>query len=164
VEVWNDYANIIFADGACDNIITKNGGWSYILLYKNGQIEIQESGFEVKTTNNRMELTAVIKGLQKIKDLNLPGKTLVLSDSLITINGVSRIWKRKKNLDLWNELDEINSIVQAQFTWIKGHSGLEYNEKCDDLAEVSCNLQQSYSNIIYRSNHLLLKEILRYVN
>jgi ribonuclease HI len=178
VNIWDKYSNILFTDGACDNVITKKGAWSYILLYNQGRIEIQESGFETKTTNNRMELTAVIKGIQKIKELNLQGKTLVLSDSLITVRGASYIWERKnknkyrnkknkhekKNLDLWNKLDKINFIIQARFIWIKGHSGLEYNEKCDDLAEVSYNLQQSYSRNIRRPNSIPLKEILPYVD
>jgi ribonuclease HI len=163
VNIWDKYSNILFTDGACDNVVTKKGAWSYILLYNQGKIERQESGFETKTTNNRMELTAVIKGIQKIKELNLQGKTLVLSDSLLTINGASRIFRKKKNIDLWRQLYDLN-YSQVRYFWIKGHSGLEYNEKCDDLAEISCNWQQSYSCNIRRPNSIPLKEILPYVD
>lgn len=122
------------------------GGWAYILRYKDAVKEAY--GSEHLTTNNRMELRAIIEGLKAIK---FPCKVNLISDSEYVLNGV-RNWigeggkictygrgktKKIKNLDLWLELTEAARIHTLAGQWIKGHSGYADNEKCDVLATLA---------------------------
>ena len=131
----------IYSDGSC---IGNHGpgGWAAIILEKNKKKEI--FGGEKITTNNRMELTAVIKALNLIKN---ESKISIYSDSKYIINGITiwmKNWKKNnwktsnkkivKNKDLWNLLDKICKIHQVNWNWIKGHSGHELNERVDYLA------------------------------
>ena len=110
-----------------------------------GEHERELSGGEEHTTNNRMELTAVIKGLAALKE---PCEVIVTSDSKYVVDGIekgwARSWKRngwkkadKKpalNSDLWDELLSLLDIHKVKFSWIKGHAGHPENERCDELA------------------------------
>tara|TARA_Y100000389_G_scaffold198247_1_gene234402 strand:+ start:2725 stop:3111 length:387 start_codon:yes stop_codon:yes gene_type:complete len=118
----------IFTDGSCLNN-PGNGGWAFVVI-KNDKIKVISSGAEKTTTNNRMELTAVIKALEhnKKKNVNL------YSDSKLTINCAKGIWKRKANLDLWKEYDSVSSNVIINYVWVKAHNGNVYNELVDKLA------------------------------
>lgn len=115
------------------------GGWGAIL--KCGTICKELSGGEVLTTNNRMELTAVIEGLEAIKWEN--AKVVVTSDSKYVVDAVTKGWldgwlrtgfKGKKNPDLWTRFHEIYRRHRVSFEWVKGHAGHHENERCDELA------------------------------
>ena len=132
----------IYTDGACSGNPGK-GGWGAVLIYKNTEKEI--SGYEKETTNNRMELTAVIMALKALKE---PCNVKLTTDSKYVCDAVnkgwvyswkSRGWKKadKKpalNVDLWEQLLELLSIHNVEFNWVKGHNGHKYNERCDELA------------------------------
>ncbi len=132
----------IYTDGACSGNPGK-GGWAAVLVYKNNEKEI--SGGEKETTNNRMELTAVIMALKALKE---PCKVKLTTDSKYVCDAInkgwvyswkSRSWKKadKKpalNVDLWEQLLEQLDIHKVEFIWVKGHNGHKYNERCDRLA------------------------------
>lgn len=132
----------IYTDGACSGN-PGPGGWAAVLLYGDKRKEI--SGFEADTTNNRMEVLAVIRGLEAIK---LPCPVEVYSDSAYVVNAVKQNWisnwKRNgwknsnkqdvKNQDLWVILDELNAKYKPNYIKVKGHAGDPENERCDELA------------------------------
>ena len=132
----------IYTDGACSGN-PGPGGWGAILMY--GAHKRELSGGEADTTNNRMELTAVIQGLAA---LNETCEVTLYSDSKYVIDGIqkgwARSWKRngwrkadKKpalNADLWDRLLSLLDIHTVQFVWIKGHDGHPENERCDAMA------------------------------
>ncbi|BBB33019.1 ribonuclease HI [Thermotomaculum hydrothermale] len=138
---------LIYTDGACSGN-PGPGGFAAILLYKDREKII--SGFEKETTNNRMELKAVIEGLKAIKNKNLP--VVVYTDSIYVQKGLTewienwkkRGWKKVKNTDLWKELDLIvNQFKNIEFKHIKGHSGEKYNELADKIARNEIRKNQS---------------------
>ncbi len=115
------------------------GGYGTVLKFKEHRKEISQ-GYR-KTTNNRMELLAVIIGLEAIKVENAPVK--IYSDSKYVIDSVEKGWlwnwikkdfKGKKNKDLWLRFAEIYKKHRVQFQWVKGHAGIPENERCDQLA------------------------------
>lgn len=115
------------------------GGFGTILTFKNFRKEISQ-GF-IRTTNNRMELLAVIAGLEALKT---PGQdVLVVSDSKYVVDSVEKKWvfgwekknfKDKKNPDLWKRYLDIHRQHNVRFKWVKGHAGHPQNERCDQLA------------------------------
>lgn len=116
----------VYTDGSCRE---RKGGYAYVIL--TDDYEMSWSGFKDDTTNNRMELTAVIEAL-KILEQNV--SCIIYSDSQWVINCALRKWKRNKNLDLWEEYDHQSKSRTIQFVWVKGHAGNKYNELCDKLA------------------------------
>ncbi len=132
----------IFSDGACSGN-PGPGGWGVILRCDGREKEM--SGGEAHTTNNRMELTGVIKGLEALK---YPCKVTIQTDSRYVVDGIEKGWAegwRKRgwvksdkqpalNPDLWGRLLELIAIHEVKFTWIKGHAGHPENERCDSLA------------------------------
>jgi ribonuclease HI len=116
------------------------GGYGTILLYGPHRKEMSK-GFQ-KTTNNRMELLAVIEGLKALTRNDLP--VHIYSDSQYVINAVQKGWLRKwlqtgfkggkKNADLWRLFHEVSSPYQIQFFWVKGHANNPFNNRCDLLA------------------------------
>lgn len=132
----------IYTDGACSGN-PGNGGYASILVYNGAEKII--SGFEAETTNNRMELLAVIKGLEALK-----GKceVNVYSDSQYVVDAFNEGWinswtkngfktsnnKEVKNVDLWKRLIELVSMHEVTFIKVKGHADNEYNNRCDKLA------------------------------
>ena len=128
----------IFTDGACSGNPGK-GGRGAILRYKG--VEKELCGAEENTTNNRMELLAVIKGLEAIRWQN--AEVHVYSDSSYVVNAINKgwleNWQRKgfakvKNPDLWMRLLPLLKMHRVAFHWIKGHAGHPENERCDALA------------------------------
>ncbi len=103
-----------------------------------GQARKELSGGFALTTDGRMELLAVIKGLEAIrwKDATVE----VWSDSQYVVNTVEKGWKRRKNHDLWARYDEISKGFSISFHWIKGHAGHPENERCDRLAVAAYSL------------------------
>lgn len=133
----------LFTDGACSGN-PGPGGWGYILRHPASGTEREGSGAEAETTNNRMELRAVIEGLRGIKK---PSEVDLTSDSQYVLKGLSEWmpnWKKRgwktaskqpvKNVDLWKELDELASLHEVRFHWIRGHAGHAENERADALA------------------------------
>lgn len=132
----------IFTDGACSGN-PGAGGWGAILRY--GTTERELAGGENMTTNNRMELTAVIESLKALKR---PCEIVLCTDSRYVMDGVLQWlpnWKQNnwrttnkksavKNLELWQELDSLLSKHQIKWVWVKGHNGHPENERCDKLA------------------------------
>ncbi len=113
------------------------GGWGVILDYKGNIKEL--SGGESNTTNNRMELKAVIEGLKQLKE---PCKVEVVTDSSYVANAINswlegwvkKEFKKVKNVDLWKEYLEVSKPHKIKATWVRGHSGHPQNERCDSLA------------------------------
>ncbi|MGZ3945962.1 MAG: ribonuclease HI [Mucilaginibacter sp.] len=128
----------IFTDGASSGN-PGPGGYGVILRSGNHYKELSQ-GYR-KTTNNRMELLAVIKGLEALKNLNQ--SVTVYSDSKYVIDAIEKRWvygwvqkgfKDKKNKDLWLRYLEVSKLHQIKFTWVRGHAGHPENERCDELA------------------------------
>ena len=136
----------IFTDGACSGN-PGPGGWGAILRY-NG-VEKELSGGEKNTTNNRMELSAVIFALKALK---MPCEVTVTTDSKYVYESITKGWvyswqknnwrkadkKPALNVDLWTELLELLSKHQVTFNWVKGHNEHPENERCDRLAVAEC--------------------------
>ena len=132
----------IYTDGACSGN-PGPGGWGAVLRYNGREKEI--SGGEAQTTNNRMELTAVIAALECLKE---PCAVELYSDSKYVIDALSKGWAvswRKKgwiksdkkpalNVDLWERLLKLTEVHEIHYHWVKGHADNEYNNRCDALA------------------------------
>jgi ribonuclease HI len=129
---------VIYTDGACSGN-PGPGGFAAILTAADdtGQVthESVVTGGEPQTTNNRMEMRAVIEGL---KALTRPSTVQVVSDSQYVIRTMTEDWKRNKNRDLWEEIDQLCQVHQVTWVYTKGHAGHEYNERCDQLAVAAC--------------------------
>ena len=139
----------IYTDGAC-SCNPGPGGWGAILFYKNQMKEI--SGFEKETTNNKMELTAAIMALDKLKE---PCEVELYSDSAYLINAFNQDWvgnwkkngfrnskkKEIENIELWKRLINLNDYHEIKWIKVKGHADNEFNNRCDELArmEISNN-------------------------
>lgn len=132
----------IYTDGACRGNPGK-GGWGAILTYKG--LERELSGGEAETTNNRMELSAVIAALSALKE---PCEVRLTTDSQYVVNAIEKGWLaswkkngwRKSdrgavlNVDLWQKLVTLLETHEVTFVWVRGHNGHPYNERCDKLA------------------------------
>lgn len=129
---------IIYTDGAAKGN-PGNGGYGAVLMSGKHEKRLSE-GF-IRTTNNRMELLAVIAALEALK--NSGTEVTIYSDSKYVVDSVQKKWvfgwqkknfKGKKNVDLWKRFLAIYPKHQVQFVWVKGHAGNHYNEICDELA------------------------------
>ena len=132
----------LYTDGACSGN-PGPGGWGAILAYNGAEKEL--SGGEPSTTNNRMELTAVIEGLSKLKESCI---VELYSDSKYVIDGLSKGWaeswrkngwkkadkKPALNPDLWEQLLELTHVHTMHYHWVKGHADNPKNNRCDELA------------------------------
>ena len=136
----------VYTDGACKGN-PGQGGWGALILENDIKREIY--GGESNTTNNRMELMAVIRALELLKEQN---DITVFTDSTYVQKGISEWiinWKRNgwkssnkksvKNKDLWVELDNLNDLMSVKWEWIKGHAGNTGNERADYLANLGVN-------------------------
>lgn len=119
----------IYTDGSCSPNPGR-GGWGFIALL--ADCEIHANGGNKYTTNNVMEMTAVIEALQEFDSTK---KFLIYSDSKYVINCAQGNWQRKKNIELWKKYDKYSKGKDIIFKWIKGHSGDRYNELVDKLAK-----------------------------
>ncbi len=132
----------IYTDGACSGN-PGPGGWGAVLIYNGREKEL--SGGKSLTTNNEMELTAVVEALSALKE---PCSVTLYSDSSYVVNAINRqwlsSWKRNNwknskketlpNLLLWQKLDQLLQIQDVSFVWVKGHAEDKYNNRCDALA------------------------------
>jgi ribonuclease HI len=135
---------VMYTDGACRGN-PGPGGWGVVLSYRGNQRTLK--GYAAETTNNRMELTAVIEGLRALKR---PCEVELNTDSKYVMQGISewmRTWKRNgwktaarkpvKNFDLWQQLDDEAARHSVHWKWVKGHSGVDGNEHADRLANAA---------------------------
>jgi ribonuclease HI len=136
----------LYTDGACSGN-PGPGGWAFILRHPASQKEIEDSGGERETTNNRMELTAVVRGLEALKK---PSHVKLMTDSVYVGKGLAewlakwkangwrrregKQWKEVKNEDLWRQLDALIARHQLTYIRVAGHSGHPENDRCDELA------------------------------
>lgn len=123
----------LYTDGACSNnqIKENTGGWAYLLLYKGHRKH--HSGTVKNTTNNAMEIKAIIEGLKAIKKKDY--KVSVYSDSQYVVSTVNLGWKKNANQNLWEELFiEIDKFKEIEFIKVKGHDSNELNNFVDKLA------------------------------
>ncbi len=134
----------IFADGACSG---NPGVGGYGIILRSETKEQELSGYEPKTTNNRMELTAVIKALEKLKR---PCRVRIFTDSNYVVQGMTKWihnWQKKNwknsqkkevvNQDLWKKLLSISTLHDIEWIWVKGHNEHCENERCDKLAKLA---------------------------
>ena len=134
----------IYTDGACSGNPGK-GAFSYVILINDIEIKNYCNGF-IKTTNNRMELMAIIESIKFIKNLeniNKETNIIIYSDSKYVVDSINKRWlnnwilkdfKNVKNVDLWKEYLAVNNNLNIDFIWVEGHSNIKYNEICDKLA------------------------------
>ncbi len=136
----------IYTDGGCSGN-PGPGGWAFVLTA--GDARAARSGGEANTTNNRMELRAIIEALKEA-EARAPGASVELkTDSQYVKNGITtwiKAWKKNgwrtadkkpvKNQELWEELDAVNARVKPVFSWVKGHAGVELNEVCDQMVQI----------------------------
>ncbi len=137
---------LLYSDGACSGN-PGPGGWAFILRHPASGKELEQSGGELLTTNNRMELTGAVRGLETLKK---PSFVELFTDSVYVGKGLSEWmpkwkangwrrregsqWKEVKNEDLWRKLDELLAEHQLKYTRVAGHSGHPENDRCDELA------------------------------
>jgi len=135
---------VIYTDGACSGN-PGPGGWGSVLKYNGHRREL--SGGEPSTTNNRMELMAVIQALETLKR---PCEVLIHTDSTYVMKGMTEWlaqWKRRhwrtadrkpvKNVELWQRLEEATHRHRIEWRWVRGHSGVPENERADELARLA---------------------------
>ena len=121
---------IIFTDGGCERNPGGRGAYGIVILDRStGRIETESAAFE-STTNNRMEMMAVLKALKKIKTSD---PVVLYSDSQYVVSTMRGEYARKRNLDLWEEIDKAMKNKTVLFAWVQGHSGHKYNEMCDEM-------------------------------
>jgi len=151
----------IYTDGGCSGN-PGPGGWAYVMVmetFQGTKVVEESSGGEKDTTNNRMELRAVIESLRSLKAASadpqsaqsaLPRRTVIFTDSQYVQKGITEWihkWKKNawrtsdkkpvKNQDLWSELDALANELSPGWEWVKGHAGNEYNERCDTLVQAA---------------------------
>lgn len=140
----------LFTDGACSGN-PGPGGWAFILRHVATGKQMERSGGDRDTTNNRMELQAVIQGLEALKR---PCRVELFTDSVYVGKGMTQwmrkwkksgwrrregeAWKPVKNVELWRRLDELIGRHEVKYTRVAGHSGHPENERCDKLAVAAC--------------------------
>mgnify|MGYP000471729942 FL=1 len=140
-----DKGLVIYTDGACSGN-PGPGGWGVLMLYKGKEKTL--NGGEPDTTNNRMEMMAAIKALEAINP-KFKGPVTLWTDSTYVMKGITewihgwkkRGWKKsdKKpvvNKDLWQQLDTLNNERDVTWKWVKGHAGVDGNERADELARM----------------------------
>lgn len=138
----------LFTDGACLGN-PGPGGWAFILRRPDTGDPVESAGGEDRTTNNRMELTAVIRGLES---LDAPTAVTLVGDSEYVLKGLTEWmpgWKRRNwrkadrkpvlNADLWKQLDDLMQRHEVRVQWVRGHTGHAENERCDELASAEAS-------------------------
>ncbi len=145
----------IYTDGAAQGN-PGPGGFGVILKFDNHVREISQ-GYR-RTTNNRMELMAVIAGLEALKKTGIP--ITIYSDSEYVVNAVEKRWvwswekknfKGKANADLWRRYLELHDKYNPKFIWIRGHAGHPENERCDELAVQAASGLNLLADVVYEN-------------
>ena len=141
----------IYTDGACSGN-PGPGGWGSVIVQDNSDVPVRQmSGYQPQTTNNRMELTAVIEALRTLPTTTPPGSVTVVTDSQYVAKAFNDRWiagwlkrnwctsagKPVENKDLWLQLMDLSKQFRVKYEWTKGHAGNKYNELCDSLARMA---------------------------
>ncbi|GHV54090.1 ribonuclease H [Spirochaetia bacterium] len=138
----------VYTDGGCSGN-PGPGGWAYVIAGEGAVIIAEKWGAEKNTTNNRMELGAVIAALEALSLFSpVPEQVTVYTDSQYVQKGITQwihSWKRNnwrtsgkdpvKNRDLWQRLDELSQALPLAWQWVKGHAGNPLNERCDQMTQ-----------------------------
>lgn len=145
----NSKALAIFSDGGCRGN-PGPGAYGFLVQNPKGEVLVEQAEFYEMTTNNKMELQAVISGLEYVYAEHSPSHTFVYTDSKYVVDGMNSWvegWKRRgwkkadkkepENLELWKRLDELREKKSVSFLWVKGHAGHPQNERADQLANES---------------------------
>jgi ribonuclease HI len=149
---------IVYTDGAALGN-PGPGGFGVVMLYGDKRKEIS-AGYRL-TTNNRMELLAVIIALESLKRENL--EVVVYSDSQYVVNSIEKKWvfgwmkigfKGKKNEDLWRRFLPAYAKQKVKMVWVKGHAGLKENERCDELSVIAANSRNKLVDAWYEANSI----------
>lgn len=124
----------VYCDGACSGN-PGPGGWAFVIPALN----VEKSGYVEATTNNRMEITAVIEAISYLSSTNKRNysdrRLEIITDSQYVVNSMTKGWRKLKNTDLWGALDFLLSLGwQITWTWVKGHADNPHNARCDELA------------------------------
>ena len=133
----------IYTDGSCLDNPGGASGWCCYIIEKDTHWII--SGGEESSTNNRMELTAVNEAL----DFAQAGEYTIYTDSKLTLNCATKVWKRKANLDLWTIFDRVSQGKVLEWIWVKAHAGNKYNEIVDKIAKSEAiKIKNKKNNIV----------------
>ncbi|MEX2445423.1 MAG: ribonuclease HI [Alkalispirochaeta sp.] len=138
---------ILFTDGGCHGN-PGPGAWAWRAVSPDDSVLHDETGYAAQTTNNRMELMAVIEALTWVRDHSAADRIVIRTDSQYVRQGITAWiyrWKQNgwltagkkpvKNADLWRDLDRLNETVAPQWDWVRGHAGNEHNEACDEAVQ-----------------------------
>lgn len=146
----------IYCDGACSGN-PGPGGWAFVIP----ELNVEQSGYEPDTTNNRMEIFAVIQSLKFIYHKcpqYMDDGVEIITDSQYVVNTMTSGWKKNKNQDLWSSLEYyLWYFLYVNWTWVKGHADNKYNQRCDELAVEAYRTQKVESRVI-ALNFFLNKE------
>ena len=146
-EYTQDPDYTVYTDGGCARNPGGPGGIGVVIIGRDGGETHISEGYEA-TTNNRMEITAVIRALEEIP----PGRSFVLySDSLYVLNTMAGEWRKTQNTDLWAKLDSLCEGRRYGLVWVKGHNRNPYNELCDSLATRGINSRDKKQDTGYRA-------------
>ena len=124
----------IYTDGSCLSNPGGASGWAFIILLDGKEVCSSHGGTN-SSTNNRMEITAVLESLKKLGDEK--GDICIYTDSQYVLNCAQKLWKRNLNTDLWEMYDNLSFGKKISFKWVKAHNGNLYNERVDQLAKSS---------------------------
>ena len=127
----------IYTDGAFSSLRNR-GGWSFVVV-KNDDKVYSNFDTQLNTTNNRMEIQASLEAMLWMKNNNV-SSSIIVTDSMYVINTMTKGWKRNKNNDLWDKMDEAINGLTIDWQHVKGHSGNKWNELCDVLAVHGSNI------------------------
>ena len=122
----------IYTDGAYSPT-RDQGGWAFVMVNENNEKLTSECDVVAKTTNNRMEIQAVIEALKAVKNTSI-NELVLYTDSMYVIGTMTLNWQKKKNVDLWIELFNLCDNLKIDWRHVKGHSKDKWNEYCDMLA------------------------------
>jgi ribonuclease HI len=131
----------IYTDGSCLKNPGGPGGYA-ALIFRDEQLIEEVSGGDVVTTNNRMELMAVVVGLRAVRE---PAVITLYSDSQYLIKTLTQGWKRMKNVDLWARLDQAAKPHRVSWQWVRGHNGNPGNVRADALANQAARQHRAHA-------------------
>ena len=132
---------IVYTDGSCLGN-PGPGAWAFLAV-ESDEIVYEKFGSELYTTNNRMEMTAILEALKYLQKKYSKYEINLFSDSNLIIQTLNQGWKRKANLDLWKEIDLTRSKLNITYNWVKAHHQDVYNIRCDELAQASARSAQT---------------------
>ena len=133
----------IYTDGSCLKNPGGEGGWAFVIV-KDNEIDSIGYGSNPSTTNNRMELFAVIQALSAVDK----GEYNLYTDSQLVLKCATGIWNIKANIELWNEYNVVSQDKKINWYWVKAHNGNKYNEIVDKIAYEEAKKLQKIKNLV----------------